>query len=76
MKRVVPIGATIVGLLVVVGVVWGFGAAVLLAYPMCLAGLVTVWAVLAGRLDQRAAAWYYQRQLTGNPSGRWRDRSR
>jgi hypothetical protein len=65
MTRAASIAAVILGLLIAVGVIWGAGTALLVAYPIFMSCVVTVWAVLAGRLDQRAAGWYYERQLTG-----------
>jgi hypothetical protein len=70
--RRLVVGAML-ALWLVVGLAWGLEAALLIAYPIFFVCLFVVWAVLAGDMDQRAAAWYYERQLRSGP---WRERPR
>jgi len=65
--------ASILVLWLFVGITYGADAALMFVYPLFVACVVSVWAVLAGNLSQRAAAGYYERQLDPRKSGRWRD---
>jgi hypothetical protein len=61
-----------------VGVAWGAGAALRAAVIVGFLGLIAcalaVWARLAGDLDRRAGAWYYERQLNRRGNGGRRER--
>ena len=66
--------SSILGLWLTVGIAWGARAAFVFGFFVLIAGIYAVWAVLFGRLDQRAGSWYYERQLNGR-TDHWRDRS-
>lgn len=70
----VPIIAAMLGLWLAVGIAWGASAALLFVYPVLVGCIVTAWGVFAGRMTQRAAGGYYERQLHASATGRWRDR--
>jgi hypothetical protein len=65
--------AGMLGLWLAAGIAWGPRAALLFAFPVFNGCVLAAWANVAGRMDQRAAAWYYERQL--NECGRWRGRA-
>ena len=66
--------ASILGLWLTVGIAWGARAAFVFGFFVLIATVYALWAVLFGRLDQRAGSWYYERQLNGR-TNHWRDRS-
>ena len=67
--------ASILGLWLTVGIAWGARAAFVFGFFVLIAGIYAVWAFLFGRFSRGAGSWYYDRQLNGRGSGRWRDRS-
>ena len=66
---------SIAGLWLTVGIAWGGRAALVFGFFVLISSVYGVWAVVAGRVDQRAGRWYFERQLNGSRTGRWRDRS-
>lgn len=66
--------ASILGLWLAIGVAWGARAALIFGFFAFVACVFGGWALVAGRLSERAGAGYYERQLNPGKSGRWRDR--
>jgi hypothetical protein len=60
-----------------VGVAWraetALVLALFLAFPVFVACVFCIWALLAGRLLRQAGGGYYRRQLDPHRGGRWRD---
>jgi hypothetical protein len=68
----VAVITALLGLWLAIGIAWGLGAALIFGFFVFFACVFAVWAVVAGRLDQRAGRWYYDRQLNRRGNGRWR----
>ena len=66
--------ASILGLWLTVGLVWGSNAALVFAYPVFVGCVYGAWAALTGDLVRQAGRGYYRRQLDPHRTGHWRDR--
>jgi hypothetical protein len=68
------LSAPSLGLWLAVGIAWGARAALLFGFQVFIASVFAAWAILAGRLTQRAGAAYYERQMRFGTTGRWHPR--
>ena len=66
---------SILALWLAVGIAWGAGAAFVFGFFVLISLAWAAFVILNGRFAQRAGGWYYERQLNGSRTGRWRDRS-